>query len=38
MNIRNSGIMLTGKGIYKPTEGFRPIVADDDAAFLLDFK
>ncbi len=37
MDIRNTGIILTGKGIYKPTRGFTPIVADDKSQFDIEF-
>ncbi|MCB9991995.1 MAG: NAD(+)/NADH kinase [Rhodospirillales bacterium] len=37
IDIRNSGIILTGKGVYEPKEGFRPIVATDDTMFEINF-
>ncbi len=38
IDIRNSGIVLSGKGIYEPDGGFSPVVAADSTSFEIEFK
>lgn len=37
VDIRNAGIAITGKGIYEPQGGLRPVVASDDSKFEIAF-
>ena len=37
IDIRNSGIAVTGKGIFEPDGGFTPIVASTDMRFEIEF-
>jgi len=38
IDIRNTGIILNGKGVYEPRGGFNPIVCAEDTVFEMTFK